>query len=298
MIQLILSLIISQILFTKILLCDAPKDWQMYFQDPATPIAEGMLFFHNYIMFFLITIGVCVSWMLYTSYIINKTETRSKFSGHALLEIYWTLIPAGILVFIAFPSFSLLYSLEETVQPELTVKIIGHQWYWSYELNDETFDLYTLTTFQIKGLNLAYDSYLQEPQFNLKRSFRLLQVDRPLILPVKTHIRFLITSADVLHSWAVPSFGIKIDAVPGRLSQCFVFIKRMGDFFGQCSEICGVNHGFMPIHVKVYDISTYDWYLFLASKYPTIFRGGTLDQIIESYTWYNTPYTEEEMPSR
>lgn len=261
------SLLLIAILSLKVSFCDAPQNWQLLFQDPATPMAEGMLYFHNYVMFFLITIGVCVSWLLFVSYKLNITEPRSKFSGHALLEIVWTLIPAGILVLIAFPSFSLLYSLEETVQPQLTIKIVGHQWYWSYEMSDE------VEFFIYKASNiLNYDSYLQEPQFNLKKSFRLLQTDKPLIIPVKTHIRLLITSADVLHSWAVPSFGVKVDAVPGRLSQCNLFVKRMGEFFGQCSEICGVNHGFMPVHVRVWDMSDYSWYLVLNSKKMSYFR--------------------------
>ncbi len=269
--------------YNGIIFCDAPKDWQITFQDPATPIAEGMLHFHNYLMFFLITIGITVSWLLFVSYKLNKTESRSKFSGHALLEIYWTLIPAGILILIAFPSFALLYSLEETVHPELTIKVVGHQWYWSYEMSDYLdFGPY----FKASQI-LNYDSYLQEPQFDLRKSFRLLQTDKPLIVPVKTHIRLLITSADVLHSWAVPSFGIKVDAVPGRLSQCQLFVKRMGEFFGQCSEICGVNHGFMPIHVRVWNLSSYSWYLALNSKQFTFLKRPDI-LINELGTFYDT----------
>jgi len=222
--------------------CDAAEAWQLSIQDPATPVAEGMLFFHNYLMFFIISIGVLVFWILYYAFVGNHKVT-SKFSHSSLLEIIWTILPAVILLFIAVPSFSLLYSLDELSEPLVTVKIVGHQWYWSYEYSDY------LTKSEVLS-NLNFDSYMISTDDLTLGSFRLLEVDNRLVLPVKTHIRLLVTSSDVLHSWAVPSFGIKIDACPGRLSQGSLFIKREGVYYGQCSEICGVNHGFMPIVVK------------------------------------------------
>jgi cytochrome c oxidase subunit 2 len=232
--------------------CDAPEAYQFGPQDPATSVAEGMLSFHNYLMFFVILIGTVVMWMLYYSIKnfdkeINKIPT--KFTHSSLLEIVWTIIPAVLLVLIAIPSFSLLYSLDELIDPSVTLKVIGNQWYWSYEYSDYA----TLEG----GESLNFDSYLIATNDLTHGSFRLLEVDNRVILPVNTHIRLLITAADVLHCWAVPSFGIKVDACPGRLSQASLFIKREGVYYGQCSEICGVNHGFMPIVVKGVSVDTF-----------------------------------------
>lgn len=225
--------------------CDAPEAWQLGIQDPATPVMEGMIFFHNYLFFFLIIIGVFVFWMLF-QVIINFNEKANpvsqKFTHSSLLEIVWTILPAVILVFIAIPSFALLYSLDELIDPVVTLKVIGHQWYWSYEYSDYA----TLEG----GDTLSFDSYMIPTSDLVKGSFRLLEVDNRVVLPVNTHVRVLVTAADVLHSWAIPSFGVKIDACPGRLSQISLFIKREGVYYGQCSEICGVNHGFMPIVIR------------------------------------------------
>jgi cytochrome c oxidase subunit 2 len=225
--------------------CDAAEPLQFGIQDPATPIAEAMIFFHNYLVIFLILIGVFVFWML-CYVIINYKETvnkiSKKFTHSSLLEILWTIIPALALLLVAAPSFSLLYSLDEIIDPNVTLKVIGHQWYWSYEYSDYA----TLEG----GETLAFDSYMLPTSDLVIGAFRLLEVDNRVILPLNTHIRVLVTAADVLHSWAVPSFGVKVDATPGRLSQISLFIKREGVYYGQCSEICGVNHGFMPIVVR------------------------------------------------
>jgi len=231
---------------------DASENWQLNLQDPATPIAEGILFFHNYLMFFLIAIGIFVSYFLYQ--IINQFSEENnkypqKFTHFSLLEFIWTVIPALILLFISIPSFALLYSLDELIEPSLTLKVIGHQWYWSYEYSDSLY----LPTKE----NVNFDSYMIATSDLTKGTFRLLEVDNRVILPVNTHIRLLVTSADVIHSWAIPSFGIKIDACPGRLSQGSVLIKREGVFYGQCSEICGINHGFMPIVIKTVSVDTF-----------------------------------------
>jgi len=225
--------------------CDAAESWQLGIQDPATPIAEGMISFHNYLMLFIISIGLFVCWMLIQVVRFFNEEANpvpQKFAHSSLLEIVWTILPAFVLVLLAVPSFALLYSLDELIDPVATLKIIGHQWYWSYEYSDYS----TLEG----GESLNFDSYMVATDDLTHGSFRLLEVDNRVVLPVNTHIRLLITAADVLHSWAVPSFGIKMDACPGRLSQASLFIKREGVYYGQCSEICGVNHGFMPIVVK------------------------------------------------
>jgi len=237
-----------QILFNSFYTsCDAPESWQYGLQDPATPIAEGIINFHNYLVLILIVIGVLVFWLLYfvTKTFSDKTTFNSiKFTHSSLLEIIWTVLPAIILLLIAIPSFSLLYSLEDQISPTITLKIIGHQWYWSYEFESG------IKTKDNRGLYfLSFDSYLVPETELFTGAFRLLEVDKRVALPINTHIRLLITAADVLHSWAVPSFGIKVDACPGRLSQASLFLKREGVYYGQCSEICGVNHGFMPIVV-------------------------------------------------
>ncbi len=231
--------------------CDAAEPWQLGVQDPATPVMEGMIFFHNYLLFFLTIIGVFVCWLL--SYVlVNFNEKANpvsqKFTHSSKLEIAWTILPAILLVFIAIPSFALLYSLDEVIDPSVTLKAIGHQWYWSYEYSDSS---------SVFGDSLAFDSYMVPTNELSKGSFRLLEVDNRVVLPINTHIRVLVTAADVLHSWAVPSFGIKIDACPGRLSQVSLFLKREGVYYGQCSEICGINHGFMPIVVRGVSFDTF-----------------------------------------
>ncbi len=234
--------------------CDASIDWQFGIQEPATPAAEGIIHFHNYLMFYMIVICILVFWILYKIIDLfnedkNNFKNVQKFSHSSVLEIVWTILPAVVLLFLAIPSFALLYSLDELIDPDITLKTIGHQWYWSYEYSDYS-SLYD-------GKDISFDSYMIATNDLTKGSFRLLEVDNRVVLPANTHIRLLVTAADVLHSWAVPSLGIKVDACPGRLSQASIFIKREGLFFGQCSEICGVNHGFMPIAVKAVDPDTF-----------------------------------------
>lgn len=236
---------------------DAAEPYQLGLQDPATPVMEGIVGFHSFLMVFLVGIASFVGWLLFqllTVYIQKKKligkEEAFKYRGidtftHAtLLEIVWTIIPAVVLLTIAVPSFSLLYSVDETIDPSLTLKIVGHQWYWGYEYSD------------YKDI-IIFDAYMLPPEELTIGQFRLLEVDNRVVLPFNTHIRLLITSGDVLHSWAVPSFGVKLDAIPGRLSQTSLFIKRVGTYYGQCSEICGTNHGFMPIVVRSVDVNSY-----------------------------------------
>ena len=236
--------------------CDAAEPWQIGIQDPATPILEGMIFFHNYLLIFLIIIGFFVCWMLYKIIVLFnalRVLKSEKFTHSSLLEIIWTILPALVLLLIAIPSFTLLYSLDELIDPTLTLKIIGHQWYWSYEYGN---------TLENNNYTAGFDSYMLSLDDLSFGSFRLLEVDNRIVLPVNTHIRLLVTSADVLHSWAVPSFGVKIDACPGRLAEASIFLKREGVYYGQCSEICGVNHGFMPIVVEcVNPIEFKSWFI-------------------------------------
>jgi len=222
-----------------------------------------MILFHDFLLLILLVIGITVCWLLFfviRNYDSNLFPKSIKFTHSSLLEIIWTIVPAIILLVIAAPSFVLLYSLDDYVDPSVTLKIIGHQWYWSYEIkNNNEYDLY----FTMLGKNfIEFDSYMISMNDLTIGAFRLLEVDNRIILPIKTHIRLLVTAADVLHSWAIPSFGVKVDACPGRLSEASLFIKRKGVFYGQCSEICGVNHGFMPIVVKTVKYNRYWRWLF------------------------------------
>nr|YP_011017562.1 cytochrome c oxidase subunit 2 [Antithamnionella miharai]WQF69337.1 cytochrome c oxidase subunit 2 [Antithamnionella miharai]WQF69362.1 cytochrome c oxidase subunit 2 [Antithamnionella miharai] len=230
---------------------DISEPWQIGFQDPATPIMEGIINLHHDLMFFICLISIFVSWMLIkTIWHFNKhTNPKASSLAHGtVIEIIWTVTPAIILLIIAIPSFSLLYALDEIVSPTITIKTIGHQWYWSYEYSDYTNE---------DGEFLNFDSYMIAEEDLTMGQFRLLEVDNTMVVPVNTHIRIVVSAADVLHSWAVPSLGIKCDAVPGRLNQTSLFIKREGIYYGQCSEICGINHGFMPIAVEAVKLPNY-----------------------------------------
>lgn len=203
-------------------------------QDSNSPLMEQLNFFHDHTLLIILLITVLVGYRIIALF-FNFFTNRFLLHGQ-VIEIIWTIIPAIILLFIALPSLRLLYLLDEINKPSLTIKSIGHQWYWSYEYSDFK--------------NIEFDSYII-PSNELKQNeFRLLEVDNRIILPLKTQIRIIVSAADVLHSWTIPSLGVKIDATPGRLNQTNTFINRSGLFYGQCSEICGANHRFMPIVVE------------------------------------------------
>jgi len=254
---------IELFMYTKIF-CDAALPWQFGFQDPATPIAEGIIRFHHDLIFILVFVVVFVSWIMVRILIkfdSSTFKTPSSTVHGTTIEIIWTIVPALILIIIAVPSFSLLYSVDEVLDPAVTLKIVGHQWYWSYEYSDY------LNNENTPSIN--FDSYmLPEDELGLG-DFRLLEVDNRLVLPVDTHIRLIITSADVLHSWTIPSFGVKLDACPGRLNEASLFVQRQGVFYGQCSEICGVNHGFIPISVEILPLDKYVFWV--SSKITELF---------------------------
>jgi len=217
---------------------------QWGFQDAASPLIEELIFFHDHAMIILVMIISLVGYAAF-SLILNTYTCRSLVEGQEI-ETIWTVIPAIILIFLALPSLRLLYLLDEVGDCRLTVKSIGHQWYWSYEYSD--------------FLNIEFDSYMV-PTNELERGdFRLLEVDHRVVLPTQTDIRVLVTSADVIHSWTVPSLGVKADAVPGRLNQLSFYVKYPGVFYGQCSEICGANHSFMPIVVEAVPLKNFmEW---------------------------------------
>jgi cytochrome c oxidase subunit 2 len=237
--------------FPSIVFADAPEAWQMSFQDPATPVMQGIIDLHHDITFFMVVILIFVLWML-TRTLYHFHHTRNpvpeKIIHGTTIEIAWTVAPSVILILIAIPSFALLYSMDELVDPAVTVKAIGHQWYWSYEYSDYNNN---------SDESIAFDSYMIPDDDLQPGQLRLLEVDNRIVVPVSTHIRMIITAADVLHSWAVPSLGVKCDAVPGRLNQTPMFIKREGVFYGQCSELCGANHAYMPIVLEAVSLDNY-----------------------------------------
>nr|UFZ13793.1 cytochrome c oxidase subunit II [Anachauliodes laboissierei] len=203
-------------------------------QDSASPLMEQLTFFHDHTLLILIMITILVGYLMSTLF-FNKFTNRLLLEGQTI-EIIWTILPAITLIFIALPSLRLLYLLDEISDPSITLKSIGHQWYWSYEYSD--------------FMNVEFDSYMIPYHELPTNGFRLLDVDNRIILPMLSQIRILVTAADVLHSWTIPSLGVKIDATPGRLNQSSFFINRPGLFYGQCSEICGANHSFMPIVIE------------------------------------------------
>ena len=238
---------------------DAPTPWGLFFQDSASPQMEGMEEFHNNIMFYLAIILFTVTWMMITiirNFLANKSPIAHKYMNHGtLIELIWTITPAFILILIAFPSFKLLYLMDEVMDPSLVVYAEGHQWYWSYQYPDFT---------NVDDEFIEFDSYIV-PESDLEQGqFRMLEVDNRVIIPELTHTRIVISAADVIHSYACPSLGIKADAYPGRLNQASVYINRPGTFFGQCSEICGILHSSMPIAIQ--SVSIRDFLLWLKEQ--------------------------------
>nr|AAT97379.1 cytochrome c oxidase subunit II [Micropsectra kurobemaculata]CBL58225.1 cytochrome c oxidase subunit 2 [Micropsectra kurobemaculata] len=201
-------------------------------QDSNSPIMEQLNFFHDHSLLILILVTTLVGYLMMALF-FNQLNNRFLLHGQTI-EVIWTILPAIVLLFIAFPSLRILYLLDEINNPSISLKTIGHQWYWSYEYSDFK--------------NIEFDSYMNST--NEMSSFRLLDVDNRIILPINNQIRILVTATDVLHSWTIPSLGVKIDANPGRLNQTNFFINRPGLYFGQCSEICGANHSFMPIVIE------------------------------------------------
>lgn len=203
-------------------------------QDRASPLIEQLIFFHDHALLILIIITVLVRYLIGILF-FNLYTNRFLLHGQTI-EVIWTILPAIVLLFIAFPSLRLLYLLDEINEPIITLKSIGHQWYWSYEYSD--------------FLDIEFDSYIIPTNELRTDGFRLLDVDNRIVLPINSQIRILVTAADVIHSWTVPALGVKVDGTPGRLNQTNFFITRPGLFFGQCSEICGANHRFIPIVIE------------------------------------------------
>nr|QDI93403.1 cytochrome c oxidase subunit II [Vesperocoris paddocki] len=204
------------------------------FQNGNSPLMEQLIFFHDHTLMILIMITITVSYIMTTT-MYNKMINRYLLEGQTI-ELVWTILPAVILMFIALPSLKILYLMDEINNPLMTIKAIGHQWYWSYEYSDMK--------------NIEMESYMKPSNSLENNEFRLIDVDNRIILPMNSTIRILVTSSDVIHSWTIPSLGVKIDGTPGRLNQGSINMNRPGLLYGQCSEICGANHSFMPIVVE------------------------------------------------
>jgi len=232
--------LICSLLQTSTCYADKPHEWQIDFQEAASPIMVELHSFHNFLLFITTAIVVFVSLLLI--YVMFRFSAKrnpipAKFTHNVAIEVIWTVIPIIILIIIAIPSFRILKMAEHSPPADVTVKVVGSQWYWSYSYPDHG--------------NIEFDSNLIQDKDLKPGQIRLLEVDNRVIVPQGSVIKFLVTASDVLHSFAIPSLGIKTDAVPGRVNQTWTKIDKTGVYYGQCSELCGVNHGFMPIAIEV-----------------------------------------------
>nr|NP_114350.1 cytochrome c oxidase subunit II [Nycticebus coucang]YP_008379115.1 cytochrome c oxidase subunit 2 [Nycticebus bengalensis]YP_009550265.1 cytochrome c oxidase subunit II [Nycticebus coucang insularis]P98039.1 RecName: Full=Cytochrome c oxidase subunit 2; AltName: Full=Cytochrome c oxidase polypeptide II [Nycticebus coucang]AAA20568.1 cytochrome oxidase II [Nycticebus coucang]AGM47609.1 cytochrome c oxidase subunit 2 [Nycticebus bengalensis]AGT52301.1 cytochrome c oxidase subunit II [Nyctice len=218
---------------------------QLGFQDAASPIMEELLYFHDHTLMIVFMISSLVLYII--SLMLSTELTHTSTMDAQEVETVWTILPAVILILIALPSLRILYMMDEINTPSMTLKTMGHQWYWSYEYTD--YD------------NLCFDSYMVTTPDLEPGDLRLLEVDNRVILPTEMSIRMLISSEDVLHSWTVPALGIKTDAIPGRLNQATLMTSRPGIYYGQCSEICGSNHSFMPIVLELVPLKYFEEWL-------------------------------------
>lgn len=226
-----------------------PQPWQIGFQSAASPIMEGITEMHHLLMIIITCIAIFVTVLL--GYVLfrfsaSRNPVPSQISHNTLLEVVWTLLPVLILVIIGIPSLKLMFFASKIENADMTIKAIGRQWYWSYEYPEQKFQ---------------FDSLMIEEKDLKPGQLRLLDVDNPIVVPVGKTVRVIVTSDDVLHSFAVPALGVKKDAVPGRLNETWFRIEKEGTYYGQCSELCGVKHGFMPIAVKVVSQEQYDEWL-------------------------------------
>lgn len=240
MIKKIMFIISTIILISSFALADQPMPWQIDFQRPATPTMEKIYSLYYFMLILLSVIFLFVIILIgYVIIVFNakKNPEPSKISHNILIEILWTAIPVILLTIIAIPTFQIIYFANEVPEAEFTLKVVGHQWYWNYEYPDHN--------------KISFDSYMIRDKDLKPGQIRLLEVDNRVVIPQNTIIRIQVTGADVIHSFAVPSFGVKIDAVPGRVNETWVKVDKIGTYYGQCSELCGAEHAFMPIAIEV-----------------------------------------------
>ena len=240
---------------------DQPRPWQMHFQEAVTPVMERIVHLHHILLYVIFTIGgVVLCLLFYTLWRFNarRNPVPSTTTHNLRLETTWTAIPAVILLVLAYPSLSLLFYIDKVENAELTVKIVGRQWYWHYVYPDQ-------------GYEFEFDSVMIPEKEIKPGQLRLLEVDHPLVVPINTTIRLLFTADDVLHSWTVPAFGVKHDTVPGRLKEAWIRVTKLGTYYGQCSELCGTGHGYMPIKVQVVSQEQFKaWHVTAKKQYTLI----------------------------
>lgn len=232
-----------------------PRSWQLGFQDAVTPIAEQIHSFHDFLLILITVISIFVlALLVYVALRFNENANPnpSKITHNTTLEVLWTVIPIVILVVIAVPSFRLLFAQYDFPKADLTVKAIGNQWYWTYEYPDHG--------------NMTFDAVLVEDKDLKPGQPRLLATDNEVVVPVNKNVHVLVTATDVLHNWTVPAFGVKVDAVPGRILRTWFRAEKTGTFYGQCSELCGSKHAFMPIAVRVVTEQEFTSWLVKAKK--------------------------------
>ena len=238
-------------------LAEQPKNWQLGYQKSVTPVMDDLVFMHDYILLPIITaISVFVLFLILYAvwkFKASKNPNPTKTSHNTLLEVLWTVIPCLILVVIAIPSFKLLYKQDVIPKADITIKAIGYQWYWGYEYPDQ---------------KIAFEATMIETKDLKPGQPRLLATDKHVVVPVNKVVKVLITANDVLHAWALPAFGVKRDAVPGRINETWFKAEKEGIFYGQCSELCGIKHAFMPITVEVVSEEKYkEWVEMAKVKY-------------------------------
>ena len=237
------------LIWPSALLANEPMDWQLGFQKSASKSMDDIVWFHDYMLVPIITaITAFVLFLLLyvcVRYRASKNKIPSTTSHNTVIEVIWTLVPCLILIVMAVPSFKVLYSQDEIPKADVTIKAVGYQWYWGYEYPDE---------------NIIFDSYMIDEKDLKENQPRLLTVDNAVYVPVNKVVKVMITANDVLHAWALPSFGVKRDAIPGRINETWFKADRTGTFYGQCSELCGIKHAFMPITVHVVSEDEYiEW---------------------------------------
>ncbi len=238
------------LIWPSAILANEPMDWQLGFQKSASKSMDDIVWFHDYMLVPIITaITAFVLFLLLyvcVRYRASKNKVPSTTSHNTLIEVIWTLVPCLILIVMAVPSFKVLYSQDKIPKADVTIKAIGYQWYWGYEYPDE---------------NIIFDSYMIDEKDLKENQPRLLAVDNAVYVPVNKVVKVMITANDVLHAWALPSFGVKRDAIPGRINETWFKADRTGTFYGQCSELCGIKHAFMPITVNVVSEDEYNKWL-------------------------------------
>ena len=236
-------------IFATSSIANQPKEWQLGFQDAASQGMRDIVNFHNNLLLpVIIAISVFVLFLMIYACVrfrASRNPVPSKTTHNIMVEVLWTLIPCLILIVMAVPSFKILYKQDTIPKADVTVKAIGYQWYWGYEYPDE---------------NIIFESYMIKEEHLKENQPRLLTVDNEVVVPVNKVVKVLITANDVLHAWALPSFGVKRDAVPGRINETWFKAEKVGTYYGQCSELCGIKHAFMPITVRVVSEADYaEW---------------------------------------